>query len=117
MREIKFRAFGGYPLTMFEVATIMYKEDGKIDYLLDFDGRQFKQTIPVMQYTGLKDKNGKEIYEVDILKPTTDEGLWSDQVGKLHIVKDIRHPFGNCHLFEIIGNIYENPELVELKGE
>lgn len=64
------------------------------------------------EFTGLLDTNGKEIYEGDILKPTTREGLWSDQVGKLHIVRDIREPFGNCNLFEVIGNIYENPELL-----
>lgn len=78
----------------------------------------------VMQYTGLKDKNGKEIYEGDIvsLGEYNYECVW--------ISDDIRIPpcwdfirtskfdihyinFNRIAEFEIIGNIYENPELLE----
>lgn len=80
----------------------------------------------LMQSTGLTDKNGKEIFEGDILK-VTDEHSWLEVVSfsekkAMFVSKEIGFPESplwelfNTVLFEIeiIGNIYENPELAEV---
>lgn len=83
--------------------------------------------IHLMQSTGLKDKNGKEIFEGDILACKTD-----DEVINVNVFWDEEHALfmfeskkyneqeplaelveNNTYPFEIIGNIYENPELLE----
>lgn len=85
----------------------------------------------LMQSTGLKDKNGKEIFEGDILACKTD-----DEVINLNIFWDEEHALfmfeskkyneqeplaelveNNTYPFEIIGNVYENQELLEVKDE
>jgi uncharacterized phage protein (TIGR01671 family) len=83
-------------------------------------------TYEIMQFTGLKDKNGKEIYEGDVLSAfygtQLTEVYWNSKFGLYEIVLQISGvtvPSGELlgnHLsvIEVIGNIYENPEL--LKG-
>ncbi len=85
--------------------------------------------VKLMQSTGLKDKNGREIFEGDILAFETD-----DEVIKVNVFWDEEHALfmfeskkyneqeplaelveNNTYPFEIIGNIYENPELLEDK--
>ena len=83
----------------------------------------------VMQSTGLKDKNGKEIFEGDILAIETDEGILNVNIfwdskhalfmfeSKKYNEKDLLAELveDNTYPFEIVGNIYENPELLEVE--
>ena len=126
-REIKFRVWNKER-----------KEMWSMDNLLDVDGTTPFQDIlrnlngekdiwKLMQFTGLLDKNGKEIYEGDIL----DWGdnfpsvvIWSKLAGgetpgfELEEKGDYEYPIYHTlsaytNPFEVIGNIYENPELLK----
>ena len=114
-REIKFRAWQTEYKKMEYLGSI-----GRMINLYDstwFDDNFFK----LMQYTGLKDKNGKEIYEGDIIEFTVGkfkaEVMWNDK-GFWGIKCDV---FCNDTLYfpetKVIGNIYENPELLENGNE
>lgn len=115
MREIKFRAkFEGE--SEWQYYTLGDLVGGEASYQSQdkrFDAKTWSE------YTGLKDKNGREIYEGDIVQ----YDQWNRQEVVFwegcfcHMRDD-----GNGHIFnpkhvEVIGNIYENPELLPSKGK
>lgn len=82
----------------------------------------------LMQYTGIKDKNGKEIYEGDVVEYKDFSGglyLFREQPKTTGIIK-INNLLRGIYLkgmgtfegskAEVIGNIYDNPELLEMEG-
>jgi uncharacterized phage protein (TIGR01671 family) len=79
---------------------------------------QSSERYEVMQFTGLKDKNGKEIYEGDVMQ--NEDGVGRSLVEWNHCGFNRRWiPIGvtsplslNTEQWEVIGNIYENPELL-----
>ena len=140
MREIKFRIFDKHKKHMHKLDSLFLDEKmfRVIDYkeehdVFSYDTEYF--SVP-MQYTGLKDKKGVEIYEDDIVK--TLQCVW-DNDGKSAIMQVVfinghqhngfvgkiinNEKLGGVYIppysridssYEVIGNIYENPEL--LKG-
>jgi uncharacterized phage protein (TIGR01671 family) len=83
----------------------------------------YRPNIELMQYTGLEDKNGKEVYEGDILKALIDSKMGSAyfDVGEVVFHPNaaqfvLRKGNGVTNIafnVEVIGNIYENPELLK----
>lgn len=104
MREIKFRAWDGEKMVF-------------TDYVIAIDGTRNRgnRYLELMQYTGLKDKNGKEIYEGDIIAGGW-VVTWHNGGLRMHLPKifegTIYLDFSTSMECEVIGNIYENPELL-----
>ena len=114
MRKIKFRIWAKNHDCMH------YSDDSGLQQIFDWFER-YEGSI-LMQYTGLKDKNGKEIYEGDVLRgygSAIKRFVVSFSNGSFVLY----HNFGRWGLLsrifeieelpvEIIGNLYENPELL-----
>ena len=128
-REIKFRAWDKTEETMRQVDFCLELVFGTKKRLFvvnncTSDGLETHDHLSeyvVMQYTGLKDKNGKEIYEGDILSHPDDgtfffkfDGceLYPSWIGEDYCDDSMRDLWRSCK-FEIIGNVFENPELLE----
>ena len=119
MREIKFRAWDNTLKkwhTDFFTVEIDFSEVRIYESGLGWitlTKEQYEGRFVIVQYTGLKDKNGKEIYDGYLIK--CPEGVaevrWFKYYWSVNIGTDIGlGEIGDC---EIIGNIYENPELLK----
>jgi uncharacterized phage protein (TIGR01671 family) len=107
----------------------MYFEDGEFKYIGDdVHYKRLPEHVILMQSTGLKDKKGKEIFEGDILI-VKDDHSWLEVVSyskekAMFVTEEINRKFKipktplydlfdtSIFDFEIIGNIYENKELL-----
>jgi len=72
--------------------------------------------VVLMQSTGMKDDNGVEIYEGDLLSLDGSKPYpvyWDDGAFQVGEVSDLSYVNGYCVSLLILGNIYENPELLE----
>lgn len=114
MRKIKFRAWDKLNKEMINFESINFQERRVYKDTVSY--RKFND-IELMQYTGLKDMKGKEIYEGDILfetfreeyfKVVFENGSFRAEVDEYSL--DLEDYANIC---EVVGNIYENPELIE----
>jgi len=143
MRQIKFRVWDKITKRMYYKVKIdwngvWFYNDDKKSSDENYEGYSpwSSELIKLMQYTGLKDRNGKEIYEGDIIKVIKDEineeyeyyeVIWSDAdpiwcapEAKFTLERACctRYHDGGAfpqpEVMEVVGNIFENPELLPL---
>ena len=126
---LRFRAWLKKEKEMIDVDEIHW-DRGKFEFIGDgITFQRLANEVELMQSTGLKDKNGKEIFEGDIIK-VTNENSWLEVVSyekekSMFVIEEINRNFKvpssplydlfNTTIFEseIVGNIYENPELIK----
>lgn len=129
--DVMYIDFSGNKVGVCNVPKKMFK-DGRLHtiYSIEIDWNE----VELMQYTGLKDKNDTEIFEGDIVKRTHlfDGGYGETHIGEVvydkeyaryvisrpqkHIepkTEDLRNTLSDKSTYEVIGNIYENRELLE----
>lgn len=127
MREIEFRA-KSEKTNSWEYGLIGITKYGNL--IINNSKQHFVNENTISQFTGLSDKNGKKIYEGDIIKShygsiyivkyfadwsgfslklvfLNTEGKLSHSTGRQHLYKN------DCTHLEVVGNIYDNPELLE----
>lgn len=108
----KFRAWDKESQTMYDVKSIVYTLGSMLcvnSSALFPERTLYFEDTPVMQSTGLFDKNGKEIFEGDVVRMHSGELL----PVKLHhgMFEPVCYYISN--VFERVGNVFENPELLE----
>lgn len=124
-RTIKFRAWDKHMKRMSVDNNICLRDSGEIFMLRNLEYTSLPQNLfELMQYTGLLDKNGVEIYEGDIVKScnqhienVTAVVLWNVNTARFQL--DTGSPMmnfiytANIERMEVIGNIWEHKELLE----
>lgn len=125
----RYRAWDKIHKTMYEVDDIMSIDFGKSEICVktlffEQTNRYDFDDIVLMQSTGLTDKNGKEIFEGDILgtdgglldgvvEYRTDLGMWTNSLFRYN---NFERLCSIANSREIIGNIWEHPELAEVSS-
>lgn len=138
-RAIKFRAYHKQEQRMYEVRTIYFPHDmrGK---QVESHGKSciyaytIGDEIELMQFTGLKDRNEKEVYEGDIVRANieaTEESHFGDDFDRGYWIGEVIYQGAGFHIrqandtytpmlmnycitsLEVLGNIYENSDLLE----
>lgn len=125
-REIKFRAWDKKHRKYAKILKVYFGSDGSNlgalieDYETNYAFELQANQVEFEQYTGLKDKNGKEIYEGDVLRFKMHTGEYENYE---IVFRDVTFEAINAdgtnfisysiwNIGEVVGNIHENPELL-----
>ena len=121
-KPLKIMHYNDFTVTATEYMAKIYQQD---DYMMKFNQEdlEFDKQCILMQCTGLKDKNGKLIYEGDIVKEyyyntketAIKKTIFDENICGYAYTDGIEYNslcFSDCRRLEVIGNIYENKDLL-----
>ncbi|MGH0669565.1 MULTISPECIES: YopX family protein [Bacillus cereus group] len=119
MSGFKYRTWDKQAKVMEQYHYLQLSPNGQLYH----DGMNVTDKYEILRFTGLKDKNGKEVYEGDILKEKDiiTEVVFHDYQWKEKLIRSPRNHLKNYFPFrdtlpftaEVLGNIYDNPELLK----
>ena len=132
MRKIKFRGikihkkemiYGDYlynPKLDHHIITELREFEDNEDYRADYAGNYkyyLARQETIGQYTNVKDINGVEIFEGDVIQ-VLDENREPTEIREVEYNNGLFYPIGHFHNveYEVLGNIHENPKLREMEG-
>lgn len=123
MREILFKAKRKDNGEWVEGDDLLHTRHADVVLLNDFEDQLFRcDGNTLCQYTGLADKNGKKIWENDIVEVAGEDGYfkceWDEDTARFALNGDgLMVDFDNCYGYEceVVGNIFDNPELLEVE--
>ncbi|MDP5372494.1 YopX family protein [Lactiplantibacillus plantarum] len=122
---IKFRAWNGYRKMMADYVSAIQNGDtqgtsSSVNVIVNGKNETWdikNDHVELLQFTGLKDVNGKDIYEGDILENRKYRSIVKFASGKFlaDLIETIQtfDLIGETHGSKVIGNVHENPELLE----
>lgn len=125
MRERKYRYWDSFNKEyIYSEKKLIFKHRKLSAFFMQYEDAELSGNKPILEeYTGLKDKNGREIFEADIIEIHDGNGTravirWQKDTASFacdFFKEDLisGHLFG-VEVTEVIGNIHENPELLEV---
>ncbi|AFR99981.1 YopX family protein [Lentilactobacillus buchneri] len=116
-REIKFRAWDKEDQVMDWPTEISWDDGGDIQNV-DAYHKKMTNNFVLEQFTSLKDKNGKDIYENDIVQNEQGQQMLINYKSGCFLVGN--YYFGSIgagKILEVIGDIHKNPELLEVEND
>ena len=126
-RPLKFRAWDKEKKEISDISVITWHEhnyNGEMNYVVCYPSLHTPpiEDVILMQFTGLLDRNGKEVFEGDIVKEELDntyywaigyrDGAFVDLEGQTTLY-EMNIEDGELTNLEVVGNIYSNPELLK----
>lgn len=118
MRELKFKVWDKVKQNIYKLQAISFDTQGLTPFAISLPGRSWEPVgkFELLQWTGLLDANGIEVYEGDFIKITANlyQVTWNETTAGFVLLdlEDSSHQsISDVALGNVVGNIFQNPEI------